>query len=69
MIYRRFLTIAPACAAFFAGASLKPLPPGRSTTKNARYLDIHEQDRIDEVQLGKWIKQAAKLPGFLAPKI
>jgi hypothetical protein len=53
--------------AFFNGASLSPLPPGASTTKNTRYLDIHEGDEIDAAQLAKWVKQAAKLPGFLAP--
>lgn len=53
---------------FFAGAALKPLPPGPSKMKNTRYLDIHEDDALDEAQLAKWIKQAAKLPGFLAPR-
>ena len=53
--------------AFFSGASLNPMPPGESATKNTRYLDIRESDKIDEAQLAKWVKQAAKLPGFLAP--
>ena len=43
------------------------LPPGASKDKNTRYLDIREGDAIDEAQLTKWVKQAAKLPGFLAP--
>ena len=53
---------------FFRGAGLKPLPPGRSTTKHARHLDIREGDEIDEAQLARWVKQAAALPGFLAPQ-
>ncbi len=49
--------------AFFRGASLKPLPPGASTQKNVRYLDIHEDDEVDEARLVDWVKQAAALPG------
>ena len=48
--------------AFFRGASLKPPPPGASKQQDVRYLDIHEDD-FDESQFGKWVKQAAKLPG------
>jgi hypothetical protein len=39
------------------------VPPGTSTQKHVRYLDIHEDDEIDEAQLAAWIKQASKLPG------
>lgn len=49
--------------AFFKGAALKPMPPGTSTQKNVRYLDIFENNAIDEAQLTKWIKQASKIPG------
>lgn len=52
--------------AFFKGAALRPLPPGVSKQAEVRYLDIHEADPIDEKQLAAWIKQAAKLPGWLA---
>ncbi|MET0271966.1 MAG: DUF1801 domain-containing protein [Phenylobacterium sp.] len=52
---------------FFRGASLRPLPPGPSKTKDTRYLDIHEGDVLDEAQLADWVRQAAELPGFLAP--
>jgi len=52
--------------AFFRGTSLTPLPPGASKMKGTRYLDIHEDDPIDEAQLADWVKQAARLPGFLA---
>ena len=53
---------------FFQGASLRPMPPGPSKDRNTRYLDIHEDDEIDEAQLAKWIRQAADLPGFLSPE-
>ncbi len=49
---------------FFKGASLRPLPPGESKDENVRTLDIHEDDALDEAQLAKWVKQAAKLPGW-----
>ena len=48
---------------FFRGTSLRPLPPGESKIKGARYLDIHEKDEIDEGQFADWVKQASKLPG------
>jgi hypothetical protein len=49
--------------AFFRGASLRPVPPGESTQADVRYLDIRENDPIDEPQLMDWFKQASKLPG------
>jgi hypothetical protein len=49
--------------AFFRGASLRPLPPGSSRHKEVRYLDIHEDDPLDEAQLAAWVKQASQLPG------
>src|SRR5262245_46384926 len=53
--------------AFFRGASLRPVPPGASKHKDVRYIDIREGDALDEAQMAKWVKQAAALPGFLAP--
>ncbi|MBP0633383.1 DUF1801 domain-containing protein [Cupriavidus sp. AcVe19-1a] len=50
--------------AFFRGAALKPLPPGESKDPDTRYLDIYEQDDIDEEQLGSWIRQASAMPGW-----
>jgi hypothetical protein len=50
--------------AFFRGASLKPLPPGPSKDRNTRYVDIRENDEIDEPQMIEWFKQAAALPGW-----
>ena len=49
--------------AFFRGASLRPVPPGESKQKDVRYLDIHEDDQLDEAQLAAWVKQASLLPG------
>jgi hypothetical protein len=49
--------------AFFRGASLRPLPPGESKQKDVRYLDIHEDDPLDEAQFAAWVKQASRLPG------
>ena len=51
--------------AFFRGASLKPVPPGSSKDKNTRYLDIREDDELDEKQFASWVRQAAKLPGWM----
>jgi hypothetical protein len=49
--------------AFFRGTSLRPVPPGESKSKDTRYLDLHENDRLDEAQLAAWVKQASRLPG------
>jgi hypothetical protein len=49
--------------AFFRGTSLRPVPPGESKSKDTRYLDIHEDDRLDEAQFAAWVKQASLLPG------
>ena len=49
--------------AFFRGTSLSPVPPGTSKHKEVRYLDIHEDDKLDEKQFTAWVKQASKLPG------
>lgn len=49
---------------FFRGTSLRPMPPGGTPRSGeTRWVDIHEDD-LDEAQLAKWVKQAAKLPGW-----
>ncbi len=48
---------------FFRGTSLRPVPPGKSKLNEVRYLDIHEDDKLDEAQLAAWVKQASQLPG------
>jgi hypothetical protein len=50
--------------AFFRGASLRPVPSGESKHKDVRYLDIREDDQLDEAQLAGWVKQASQLPGW-----
>ena len=49
--------------AFFRGSSLRPLPPGESRHKQVRYLDIREDDELDEAQFAAWVEQASGLPG------
>jgi hypothetical protein len=51
--------------AFFRGTSLEPVPPGASTHEDVRYFDIYEGDKVDEKLMASWIKQAAKLPGWV----
>jgi hypothetical protein len=48
---------------FFRGTSLRPVPPGESRQKEVRYLNIHEDDVLDEVQFTSWVRQASQLPG------
>jgi hypothetical protein len=47
---------------FLRGASLHPLPPGKSKHKEVRYLDIYE-NQLDEAQFVDWVKQASQLSG------
>jgi hypothetical protein len=49
--------------AFFQGASLSPVPPGESKSEGTRYLDIRENDELDERQFIAWVEQASRLPG------
>ena len=52
---------------FFEGVSLRPVPPGGTPkSKQARWIDIYENDTFDEAQMAKWVKQAAALPGWLS---
>ena len=51
--------------AFFQGSSLTPLPPGTSKQKDVRYVDIREDDKLDDKQMSTWVKQAAALPGWM----
>lgn len=57
-VFARYIKLA-----FFRGASLRPPPPGESKQKAVRYLDIYEDDQLDEGQLAAWVKQASQLPG------
>ena len=50
---------------FFRGTSLQPVPAGGTArSKDARWIDIYEDDDLDEAQLAAWVKQAAALPGW-----
>ncbi len=49
---------------FFDGGALRPPPPGEFKNDDGRYLDIYEDDVLDEAQLARWVKQASKLPGW-----
>lgn len=48
---------------FFRGTSLRPVPPGESKQPEVRYLDIREDDTLDEKQFVAWVRQASRLPG------
>ena len=50
---------------FFHGTSLRPVPPGESTQKEVRYLNIYEDDQLDEELVASWIVQASELPGWM----
>ena len=50
---------------FFRGTSLRPTPPGASKHQEVRYVDIHEDDGLDEAQMAAWVKQAAVLAGWI----
>src|SRR5512137_894750 len=56
-VYTRYVKVT-----FFRGTSLQPVPPG-GTDKDARWVDIHEDD-LDEALMATWIRQAAALPGW-----
>lgn len=51
---------------FFAGMSLNPIPPGGTVkSKDARWIDIYEDDAFDEERMANWINQAAAMPGWI----
>jgi hypothetical protein len=49
---------------FFRGTSLRPVPPGSSKHRDVRYVDLHEDEELDEARWRKWLVQAAALPGW-----
>lgn len=56
--YKKYVQIT-----FMQGTSLTPVPPATSKVEGIRYLNIHEDDQLDEAQLTDWIRQASRLPG------
>jgi hypothetical protein len=60
-VFTRFVKVT-----FFAGLSLDPVPPGGTEkSKEARWIDIHEQPGLNEAEMTAWVKQAAALPGWI----
>ena len=57
--YARYVKVA-----FFNGASLQPPRPGRPKDEAVRYLDVHEDGKLDEAQFADWVAQASRLPGW-----
>ena len=50
---------------FFKGTSLDPMPPGATAKSGeARWLDIYEDQPLDEAQMAAWLRQAAAIPGW-----
>lgn len=45
--------------AFHNGNALEPQPPKAAKDERVRYLDIHEDDGLNESQLRDWFEQAA----------
>ncbi|PZO02950.1 MAG: hypothetical protein DCF30_03970 [Hyphomicrobiales bacterium] len=53
-------------ATFLQGLLLNPSPPGGTARSGeARWIDIYENDQLDEAQMEAWVKQAAALPGWV----
>jgi hypothetical protein len=50
---------------FFRGAALQPQPPGSGKDPDARWIDLYEEDGLDEEQMAEWVRQAAALPGWI----
>lgn len=48
---------------FFRGSSLDPEPPKAAKHPEVRYLDIQEDDELDEDRIRSWVEQASALPG------
>jgi len=48
---------------FLRGTSLEPVPPVASKQPEVRYLDIHEDDELDEELLESWVQQASMIDG------
>jgi hypothetical protein len=37
-----------------------------SKHKDVRYLDVYQDEKFDEAQFARWVKQASRIPGWLA---
>lgn len=43
------------------GTSLDPVPPKPSKHDEMRYLDVHEDDEIDEALVRSWVEQSVRV--------
>ena len=48
---------------FHNGSSLEPPPPLESKHEFIRYLNVYEDEPLDEAQFADWVSQASALPG------
>lgn len=48
---------------FLNGSSLEPPPPVNSKHPAVRYLNVYEDEGLDEAQFAAWVKQASSIPG------
>ena len=48
---------------FLNGSSLNPPPPVESKHDDVRYLNVYEDEPLDEEQFSDWVRQASDLPG------
>lgn len=55
---------AHASVRFYAGTSLKPLPPEGEPGQVVRGIRIPDGENLDEGRMRTWLRQAAKLPGW-----
>lgn len=52
---------------FFNGISLEPLPPGGTAKSGkSRWIDLREDEPLDEARMTEWVRQAAAMPGWMA---
>ena len=59
-VFSRYVTVT-----FFNGAALRPMPAGGTEkSKQARWIDVHEGEALDEARMAEWVRQAAALPGW-----
>lgn len=49
---------------FFCGSLLDPVPPGKGKDPQARWLNIREEDALDEARIAAWLQQATRLKGW-----
>src|SRR5215475_8914305 len=49
--------------AFFRGTSLRPVPPGESKHKQVRYLDVHQDDELDDYRTDARVLFALRAAG------